>query len=109
MKSLKEIEEATKAVRNQKPKPNMMLVSLSWSIQMLLPYDDGLTLMGALKNAELLEDSHGTNPKIKPFDKESVRGNLFSSQKYEDIKVAAMLDISLEELESSRNSQPVPV
>lgn len=109
MKSLQEIEAAAKTVRAQKNKPNMMLVNLSWSIQLLVPYDDGLTLLGALKNAEVLEDLHGNRPMIKPMDKDSLRGAVFSTQRYEDIKVAALLDISVEELEASRRSQPETV
>ena len=108
MKSLQAIEEAAKAVRAQKAKPNMMLINLSWSIQILVPYDDGITLLGALKNAETLEDVHGNRPMIKPMDRDSLRSTVFSNQRYEDIKVAALLDITLEELEASRKPQPQP-
>lgn len=87
---------------NSKPKDNWILIEVSWDKKLVLPYDQGMVLLAALKNAELMTDEYGKDPKIVPIAKESFRTVTLAHQHYEDIKVAALLNVSLQELHDSR-------
>lgn len=105
MKSKTEIAEAIKAVAGKR-KPNMMIIKISWNSQLVVPYEDGMVLMAALKNAEVYGDDYGKNPSITPMPSDSFRSSILAAEFYEDIKVAQLLGISLEDLHAAKNPQP---
>lgn len=79
-----------------------MLIEVSYNTKLVLPYEDGLQVVAALKNAEILEESYGTRPQILPVGKDAFRTTTLGYEHYEDIKVAALLNVTLEELHEAR-------
>ena len=93
-----EYNEALKKVQSKKPKDNFMVVTLSYNCKLLLPYKDGLLFMSALANAEQLGDEYGKPKRILPLERESLSSHLMSADEYETYKIAALLNVSPEEV-----------
>lgn len=100
-----DILEAVKKV-NEKTKSNYMIVELSYNRKLVLTHDAGVALINALKDAEMMVDDYGKEPFIGPLDKDSIRVSSLAHAHYEDIKVARLLNITLQELQTSRIPQP---
>lgn len=107
MKSKTEIADAIKAI-SVKRKPNYMIIKISWNSQLVVPYEDGLAVMAALKNAEVYNDDYGKDPMITPMPHESFRSSILAPEFYEDIKVAQLLGIKIEELHAAKMPTPEP-
>lgn len=101
-KTKTEIFEAVTKV-NAKHKQNWMIIELSYSTKLVLPYDAGVQFMTSLKDAEILEEGYSKPTKIIPIEKEAFRTSLLGHAHYEDIKVAQLLNISVDELKEARN------
>jgi len=96
-------EEALAQVKSDKPKGNMMLIKMDYHSTLVLPYQDGLTFMGALANAEMLEEPWDKVASILPLDRSKIEVRLLSRQEYEDFKVAMLLGVKKDELVNYRN------
>jgi hypothetical protein len=107
MKSKTEIADAIKAV-NAKRKPNYMIIKISWNNQLVVPYEAGLTIMAALKDAEVYCDDYGKDPMITPLPQDGFRSSILAPEFYEDIKVAQLLGIKVEELHAAKMHTPEP-
>ena len=92
------ITDAVKKVRAEKPKENLMLLRLNYDTQLVLPFKDGLVILGALANAEKLCDNYGKQKRIVGVDKDAFSSTLLPYQEYEQIKISALLNISLDEV-----------
>lgn len=101
-----DIETALKKVRSEKPRENRMVIKLSWDKQLVLPYNDGIAFLNTLQRAEILEEPYQKTPIIKGPERNSFETTVMSPGQYEDIKVAALLNVTLDELQQSR-TQPV--
>jgi hypothetical protein len=104
LKNRTDIFEAVKKV-NEQIKPNFFIVELSYNRKLVLPHDAGIALINALKDAEVMNDDYGKDPFIGPLEKDSIRVSSLAHAHYEDIKVARLLNISLQELHDSRMPQ----
>ena len=91
---------------NAKKEPNHFLIELSYNKKLVLPHDAGVAFINALKDAELMTDDYGKDPWIGPLDKDSIRVSSLAHAHYEDIKVAALLKISLQDLHEARSGTP---
>ena len=90
-------EDALKQV--QINKDNLIGIVLDYSTMLVLPYEDGLAYLKALKNAEVLEYFYDNSKcKVIPITDEKFKVSPFSAQKYQDIKVAQLMGISYKEL-----------
>lgn len=89
-------KEAVKHVTAMKNKPNMMIVNLSYNQRVILPYADGLALMAALQQAEILSDRYAQQISIKPMSQDSVTCAVISRDDYDQIKIAELLGVSLD-------------
>lgn len=98
-KSLEEYKQAAKAVRASKPKENLMVITLSYSMQMVLPYSQGVALLAALENAEVLSEQYQRPKTITGMDRDQVKVTVMSRSEYEQIKIANLLNVSLEEVQ----------
>lgn len=105
LKTRTDVLEAVKQV-NAKKQPNFFIVELSYNRKLVLPHDAGIALINALKDAEMMNDDYGKDPFIGPLDKDSIRVSSLAHAHYEDIKVARLLNITLQELHDSRIPQP---
>ena len=90
---------------NAPKKPNFFLVELSYGKKLILPHDAGVAFVNALKDAEMMTDEYGKDPWIGPMEKDTIRVAPLPHAHYEDIKVASLMGISLQELHEARNPQ----
>lgn len=92
--------EAVKKVKAEKPKENFMVFSFdsSYNKRILLPYKDGAALLVLLANAELLDDRYGEPKRIVELERDTCVISAFSHQEYERYKIAALLNISPDEV-----------
>lgn len=103
-KTKTDIFEAISKV-NAARKPNYFIVELSYNRKLVLPHDAGVALINALKDAELMHDDYGKDPRIEPLDKDSIRVSSLAHAHYEDIKVANLMGITLQDLHEARMPQ----
>lgn len=90
-------DDALKQVQTNKD--NLIGIVLDYSTMLVLPYEDGLAYIKALKNAEIIECFYDTTKcKVIPINDEKFKVSPFSAQKYQDIKVAQLMGISYKEL-----------
>lgn len=96
-------DEALKQVSNTKD--NLIGIVLDYSTMLVLPYEDGLAYLKALKNAEVIEYFYDTSKcKAIPITDEKFKVSPFSAQKYQDIKVAQLMGITYKELLEGKNT-----
>lgn len=103
-------EEALKAVRSNKPKENLMTIEIEYNKQLILPYKDGLALLATLERAEVLHAPYNKPPSIVGLDDtDRFKSAVMPYQSYEDIKVANLLGITVDEVKEARKpKQPEP-
>lgn len=96
-----DIKAARKTVQTEtKKKDNFMVVRLSYDVHLVLPYQDGIALMAAMANAENMEDEYSREKRrIVPLVRDKITSSPLSRKEYEDIKIAALLGISVADLE----------
>lgn len=79
-------------------KPNFLQIGFDYGTTFILPYEDGITLMKCLKNAEVFLHSYDLEKTtIAPFNDERFNAKPFPYQKYQDIKVSQLMGISYKE------------
>ena len=78
-----------------------MVIKFSYDNTIILPHKDGLALLQALQNSERLTGAYGTPPKIEPIERDCCTVHLMSQKEYEQHKIAALLDCTLEEVKAS--------
>jgi len=89
--------EAKKKVQAEKPKENFMAIEINGGLELVLPYKAGLDLMAAMGNAERF-DGWGSSKKIVPVDSGYLQSKIMSRQQYEQYKMAALLNVSVQEI-----------
>lgn len=90
--------EALKKVMAVKPKGNFFSIQTSYDVKLILPYKDGMAYMGALENAEQLDEPYNKQHRIKEFDRKSITATIMSYDEYVRYKIAALLGIKPEEV-----------
>lgn len=101
-----EYSQALKEIYSKTPKDNFIAIEFDYSKSILLPYDEGLKFLSCLKQAELLEESYNKPKSINPFESTHFKTKILSRKEYEDIKVAALLGITVEELNAKEEKMP---
>lgn len=92
-------QDAVKAVRAAKQKENFMVINLNYDFSLVLPHKDGLVFMAALANAEQMDPTYSSKKHILPLIPTKISASPLSHRDYERYKVAALLDISVSDLE----------
>ena len=101
--------EAAKKVSAKKPKENYLVIDLSYDLKVLLPYKDGVAFMASLANAERLCTPYGGPQRITELDRDcGIKSYLMSAEEYERFKIAALLNISPEDVKKYSQAQPEP-
>lgn len=110
MKSIttKAYDDALGQIYSKKPKENFILVEFDYQTSLLLPYDEGLKFLSCLKHAELYQEKYSQPKVILPFSADNFKTKILSRQDYENIKIAALLGVTVQEL-LERNEQPMPI
>lgn len=90
--------EAVKKLSTDKPRENYLLLTFGYGNKVILPYKDGSTLLSMFLGAEKFLDDYGKPKRIVEFDKESITCQVMPHQEYRRLKLAALLQITPEEL-----------
>lgn len=99
-------EEALKKIYGKQQKDNFILIEIDYQKNILLPYEDGLKFLACLKNAEILHENYSKPKTIGPLDSSNFKTRILSRKEYEDIKVASLLGITVEELNAKVETVP---
>ena len=91
-------EEALKLVQTKKPKDNYMLIEMAYDKKLLLPYKDALLFLSSLANAEQLNERYQEPHRIIGLERDSIHSRIFSHEEYERYKIAALLNITPDEV-----------
>lgn len=89
---------ASQHVKNQASKENYLLFEISYDKKLILPFSDGMAFINSLQTAEELYDEYSKPPRIQPLEKGKIRISTLSRTDYENIKISALLNISLDEV-----------
>lgn len=92
------IAQARAELYNKMPKDNFLAIEYDYNKSIVLPYDEGLKFVACLKNAELLHEPYSKTKTITGFESNYFKTRILSRKEYEDIKIAALLGISVEDL-----------
>jgi hypothetical protein len=101
-----EYEEALKKLYSKTPKENFLLIEFDYSKSLCLPYEEGLKFLSCLKQAELYSDQYSKPKTIQPFSGDHFKTTILSRKNYEDIKVAALLGVTVDELLAEKEKEP---
>lgn len=99
-------EEAVKKVKASKISQPYLLIKLDYNRKLILPYKEGITFIGTLEKAEQLVEEYSKPSRIIPLDSNALEVTILSQEMYERIKIAALLNIRVEDL--AQYEEPVP-
>lgn len=94
---------ALKEVTTTKVKPNFMMIELAYNMKVVLPYKDALSFLAALENAEEFLDPYNDIHRIEGLDRTKLNVKIMPHSEYQDIKMAALLGLTMKEFKESRN------
>lgn len=100
--------DALKKVQAKKTRENFMAIKLGYDHTLLLPYKDGVAFMNSLSSAERLIDAYGKPARIQEYNRDAISFTIMSGIDYERHKIAALLNVTLEEVIAAENPQPEP-
>lgn len=92
------IAQARAELYNKVPKENFLAIDFDYGKSVVLPYNEGLQFLSCLKNAELLTDQYSKPKTITAFESNYFKTRILSRKEYEDMKIAALLGINVEDL-----------
>lgn len=91
-------KEALKKISNSKSRDNFIVIELDYSKKLILPYRDGIALLSTLASAEQLNDRYSQPKTISPLETEAIKTTIMSATEYEQIKIAALLQVTVDEV-----------
>lgn len=94
----KEYEQAMKKVVSIKPKENYLVIDIYYHEKIILPYKDGIAFLATLANAESYKDEYNKPSAITSFNKDLLKTSIISGEDYINIKIANLLNVSLDEV-----------
>ena len=93
-----DFKEAAKKVQARKSKENFLVFTFGYNDKIVMPHKDGVALIACMANAEQLYDPYGGKHYIGEMEKTKIQINQMSQEEYERYKIAALLDISMDEV-----------
>ncbi len=93
-----DFKEAAKKVQARKTKENFLVFTFGYDTKIIMPHKDGVALIACMANAEQLHDPYGGKHYIGEMEKTKMQIGQMSQEEYERHKIAALLDISLDEV-----------
>ena len=103
-----DLAEAVKKVKADKIKDNFMVLEFSYDNKLILPHKDGISILSALANAERLQDPYGGPKRITEVERDLVTTKLMSNFEYERYKIAALLQITPDEVKEMMEAANKP-
>ena len=95
--------EAEKQVKAEKQKENMMVIPFDYGHKLVVPYKDGVKIIEALANAEVLKEGYGQPTYLAGVEQHQINPTIMSREEYELIKIGALLKVDYKELKQQRN------
>lgn len=95
--------EAEKQVKAEKQKENMMVIPFDYGHKLVVPYKDGVKIIEALANAEVLKEEYGQPTYLTGVERHHFNPTIMSREEYELIKIGALLKVDYKELKLQRN------
>lgn len=92
--------EAVKSVQAHKVKENYLVIALSYSHKIVLPHKEGIAFLTSLSNAEQLKEDYNEPHRITSLDRTALTSTLMSRDEYEQYKIAALLNVSIDEVKA---------
>ena len=99
-----EYAEASKKIKADKPPENFMTLKFSDNA-LVLSHKDGVALLATLANAEMFDKNWGADRRIVSLTTSGYETSPLSRRDYEDYKLAALLNLNLDEVTTMRESQ----
>lgn len=93
-----DFKEAIKKVQTRKAKENYLVFTFGYNDKIVMPHKDGVALVACMANAEQLYDPYGGKHYIGEMEKTKIQISQMSHEEYERYKIAALLDISMDEV-----------
>ena len=94
----KNFAEAEKQVKAEKQKENMMVIPFDYGHKLVVPYKDGVKIIEALANAEVLKEEYGQLAYFAGVERHQFTPTIMSREEYELIKIGALLKVDYKEL-----------
>ena len=95
--------EAEKQVKAEKQKENMMVITFDYGHKLVVSYKDGVKIIEALANAEILKEEYGQPAYFAGVERHHFNPTIMSREEYELIKIGALLKVDYKELKLQRN------
>lgn len=96
-------KEAMKLVKasNKEQRCNYLQITFSYGNSVLLPHDQGVALLECMNHAEQFKSPYNENPTIVPMERDYLEVRQMSQLEYEQIKIAALLQLPLAQVKES--------
>ena len=94
----KEYEAAMKKVVSIKPKENYLVIDIYYNHKIILPFKEGIAFLACLEKAEAINEEYSKPAIITSFNRDHLKTSIMSGEDYINHKVAALLNVSLEEV-----------
>ena len=95
--------EAEKQVKAEKQKENMMVIPFDYGHKLVVPYKEGVKIIEALANAEVLKEEYGQLTYFAGVERHHFNPTIMSREEYELIKIGALLKVDYKDLKLKRN------
>lgn len=82
----------------KKTSTNFMVLEFAYNNKIVLPHEDGVTILAALAQAEVLKAGYGEKPQIAGPTKDLVTSSLMGQEEYRAYKIAMLLNCTLDEV-----------
>ena len=92
--------EAVKKVQAKKLKENYLVIQLSYNNKIVLPHKEGIMFLTSLGNAEKFKEDYNEPHRITSLDRSDITSTLMSGEEYEQYKIAALLNVSIEDVKA---------
>lgn len=100
-------KEALKQVQaTKKAKENFLVFNFGYNMKVVLPHKEGMVLLSAFSNAEVLEEAYKQPPRIGEMERDKLSISTLSAEEYDRYKIAALLGITPEEVKAAASPQP---
>lgn len=102
-------ETAAKQVRAAKKPESYLVFRFNYGERYILPHKEGLALLQSMSAAEQIPSYFNKTdpPVIKQIGTSSISIDAMSQEEYEEIKIAALLGIPLDDLKEAKKPKPV--
>lgn len=100
--TLETIDKARKEVMKAKIQEGWMLIKRDWNTQIVLPLQDGMKFLDAIRCAEIVNHYYDTKPPaFRPLDKNSFEFVIIGHAEYCLWKMAQLLNVPVEDIKKT--------